>query len=149
MKNGKIKDALTAKNAQFEALERKVQQQESKLIRLEALELEMVQIKATVQQQKSLLVALQDKIQSIPKLIPSGLATKEQSSIGKSIMLPRTCREVRAADPSLSSGMHWIDPDGQGAGDDPIYVYCDMNKGNITIVFIDFLYQEFLFIINL
>jgi hypothetical protein len=45
--------------------------------------------------------------------------------------IPRTCRELRAADPSLSSGMHWIDPDGQGVGDDPIYVYCDMTSGEI------------------
>jgi hypothetical protein len=45
--------------------------------------------------------------------------------------MPRTCKEARAADPSLSSGMYWIDPDGQGVGDDPIYVYCDMAKGNL------------------
>ncbi len=44
--------------------------------------------------------------------------------------LPRTCRDARAADPSLTSGMYWIDPDGQGVGDAPIYVYCDMAKGN-------------------
>ena len=41
----------------------------------------------------------------------------------------RTCRELHQVDPSLSSGMHWIDPDGQGVGDDPIYVYCDMATG--------------------
>ena len=41
----------------------------------------------------------------------------------------RTCRELRQADPSLSSGMYWIDPDGQGVGDDPIYVECDMTTG--------------------
>jgi hypothetical protein len=27
--------------------------------------------------------------------------------------------------------MQWIDPDGQGIGDDPIYVYCDMTTGTI------------------
>ena len=41
----------------------------------------------------------------------------------------RTCLEMRAANPSFSSGMYWIDPDGQGVGDDPIYVYCDMDSG--------------------
>ncbi len=46
--------------------------------------------------------------------------------------IPRTCRELRATDPSLSSGMHWIDPDGQDVGDDPIYVYCDMTSGEIV-----------------
>jgi hypothetical protein len=43
--------------------------------------------------------------------------------------IPRTCREAHLADPSLTSGMHWIDPDGQAVGDDPIYVYCDMISG--------------------
>ncbi len=43
--------------------------------------------------------------------------------------MPRTCREAHLADPSLTSGMHWIDPDGQAVGDDPIYVYCDMKSG--------------------
>ncbi len=51
-------------------------------------------------------------------------------SSGKS-GIPRTCRELRAANPSLSSGMQWIDPDGQGIGDDPIYVYCDMSSGKL------------------
>ena len=46
--------------------------------------------------------------------------------------IPRTCREAHLADPSLTSGMHWIDPDGQAVGDDPIYVYCDMTSGNET-----------------
>lgn len=41
----------------------------------------------------------------------------------------RTCRELHQADPSLNSGMYWIDPDGQGVGDDPIYVECDMTTG--------------------
>ena len=45
--------------------------------------------------------------------------------------IPRTCRELRAANPSLASGMQWIDPDGQGIGDDPIYVYCDMSTGKL------------------
>ena len=41
----------------------------------------------------------------------------------------RTCRELHLDDPSLNSGMYWIDPDGQGLGDDPIYVQCDMTTG--------------------
>ncbi len=43
--------------------------------------------------------------------------------------IPRTCHEVRLLDPSLSSDMYWIDPDGQNVGDAPIYVYCDMRTG--------------------
>ncbi len=45
--------------------------------------------------------------------------------------IPRTCRQLQATDPSLPSGMNWIDPDGQGVSDDPIYVYCDMTSGPI------------------
>ncbi|XP_046457504.1 contactin-associated protein-like 2 [Daphnia pulex] len=46
----------------------------------------------------------------------------------------RTCSEARAADPSLTMGMHWIDPDGQGVGDDPIFVYCDMATGKTAVL---------------
>ncbi|EFX87243.1 hypothetical protein DAPPUDRAFT_97326 [Daphnia pulex] len=41
--------------------------------------------------------------------------------------------KLRAADPSASSGMYWIDPDGQGVGDDPIYVHCNMASGSTAI----------------
>jgi hypothetical protein len=47
---------------------------------------------------------------------------------------PRTCREIHSSDPSLPSGMYWIDPDGQGVGDDAIYVHCDMATGIPIIV---------------
>ena len=58
-------------------------------------------------------------------------------SSGKS-GIPRTCRELRAANPSLASGMQFIDPDGQGIGDDPIFVYCDMSTGKYFVIFIYF-----------
>ncbi len=51
------------------------------------------------------------------------------SSSVRSASIPRTCKEAQSGDPTLSSGMYWIDPDGQGIGDSPIYVYCDMTKG--------------------
>lgn len=50
----------------------------------------------------------------------------------KSIGMARTCAELRAADPSVSSGLHLIDPDGQGVGDSPISVYCNMTTGKMT-----------------
>jgi hypothetical protein len=61
----------------------------------------------------------------------ASLKTDEEISrqvAGKSAM-PRTCQDARSADPSLSSGMYWIDPDVQGVGDAPIQVYCDMASG--------------------
>jgi hypothetical protein len=83
-------------------LEIKNRQLEEKVIRLES----------KVQQLESSLEALQENIKSVNPLT------------GRS-SIQRTCREAHLADPSLDSGMHWIDPDGQGVGDDPIYVYCE------------------------
>lgn len=48
----------------------------------------------------------------------------------------RTCHETHLSDLSLGSGMYWIDPDGHGIGDDPIYVYCDMTSGLFSHSFI-------------
>jgi hypothetical protein len=62
------------------------------------------------------------------KLSLTELNEINRKPIARSAM-PRTCREAHQADPSLTSGMYWIDPDGQAVGDDPIYVYCDMNSG--------------------
>jgi len=42
---------------------------------------------------------------------------------------PKTCDTILQSDPSMESGMYWIDPDGQGQGDGPIYVYCNMSTG--------------------
>ena len=49
------------------------------------------------------------------------------STVQKSVH--RSCHEMFAADASLISGFYWIDPDGHGAGDDPINVYCEMTTG--------------------
>jgi hypothetical protein len=87
-------------------LEIKNRQLEDKVIRLES----------KVQQLESSLEALQENRKSVNPLT------------GRSA-IQRTCREAHLADPSLDSGMHWIDPDGQGVGDDPIYVHCDMTTG--------------------
>ena len=46
----------------------------------------------------------------------------------------RTCREVHASNPLLDSGMYWIDPDGQGVGDDPINVFCNMTTGRKQVL---------------
>ncbi|XP_046641561.1 uncharacterized protein LOC124326839 [Daphnia pulicaria] len=46
---------------------------------------------------------------------------------------PRTCHEIHDTDPSLTSGMYWIDPDGQGVGEAPISVFCDMSTGSTVV----------------
>lgn len=114
-----IKESLAAKDARLEALELKIEEQETKMIRLEALELK-------VQQQETLLIALQKQC---PTANGASKTVLIDSQLAGRSAFPRTCREVRTANLSLSSGMYWIDPDGQDVGDDPIYVYCDMTKG--------------------
>lgn len=127
----------TAKNAEVEALQKKVQQQESKWARLlEMLERniqeqgrKVMKLESIVQQQGELLSALQNERQTSFELVSNNLKSSAGQQSAEKIRFHRTCREIREAQPWLSSGMHWIDPDGQGVGDDPIYVYCNMTKG--------------------
>lgn len=106
-------DFLYYKKNIREVLENKVTQLEAKVTRLEA----------TVKHQESLLNILQT---DLPLKAISGSAVIPFA--GRS-SVSRTCQELRAIDPSLPSGMYWIDPDGQGVGDDAIYVQCDMTSG--------------------
>ncbi len=92
----------------------------------------MTRLEAKVQEQETILNFLL-QANELP-ISPTGSKSIENyrqnviQSSGK-VGTPRTCRELRAANPSLASGMQFIDPDGQGNGDDPIYVYCDMATG--------------------
>ena len=95
----------------------------------------MTRLEAKVQEQETILNFLlqANELPVSPNGSKSIAANYRQNVIqssGKS-GIPRTCRELRAANPSLSSGMQWVDPDGQGIGDDPIYVYCDMSSGKL------------------
>ena len=119
-------------------LEMKMSQLEEKNVRLEEkvtkLEAKNTQLEKKVEQQEAILTSLllqinqSESVTDYSKSIASNRQTEIQSS-GKLSGIPRTCRELRAADPSLPSGMHWIDPDGQGVGGDPIYVFCNMSSG--------------------
>jgi hypothetical protein len=99
-----------------------------KVIQLEARN---DQLEVKIQDQEKILTSLLEAaklpVSADSKLFPVEKEISIQSSGKRGI--PRTCKELRAADPSLPSGMHWIDPDGQSVGDDPIYVYCDMTSG--------------------
>ncbi len=96
----------------------------AKVEKLETLELK-------VQQQETLLFNLQSKQQTdFQRSASGGVDVDNQLVLATKNALFRTCRETRTADPSLTSGMYWIDPDGQGVGEDPIYVYCNMTSGN-------------------
>jgi hypothetical protein len=100
-------------------------------LKVTQLEAKNVQLEIKIQDQErrltSFLEAAELPVSTDSKLFPVNKEILIRST-GRS-GIPMTCRELRATDPSLPSGMHWIDPDGQGVGDDPIYVYCDMTSG--------------------
>ena len=94
---------------------------EAKVKRLEA---NVTQLLTKVGVQESLLFAMKSEGQI-------GVQSEDQQP--HQVAIHRTCHEAREANPSLASGMYWIDPDGQGVGDDPINVVCDMASGNTKL----------------
>ena len=105
----------------------------------------MTRLEAKVQEQETILNFLlqSNKVPFSPigsKSIASNYRQNVIQSNGRS-GFPRTCRELRAANPSLASGMQFIDPDGQGIGDDPIFVFCDMSTGKYCVIFIHFFFK--------
>ncbi len=125
---------LEEKNIQLEKAnirqEEKNIQQKEKNIQLEG---QVMELEIKVKEQETILTSLL-QANELPtssvggsKLFSNKRQTAIQSS-GKS-GIPRTCQELRMTNPSLPSGMQWIDPDGQGVGDDPINVYCNMTTG--------------------
>ncbi|EFX79914.1 hypothetical protein DAPPUDRAFT_224885 [Daphnia pulex] len=107
-----MKNALKAKDIRLEQLEQQH----------EILAKEVAQLKLDLHNEREINSRLAKKNDN---------AIETKSAARSSI--PRTCTEARLADPTLTSGMHWIDPDGQGVGDDPIYVYCNTTTGSTSI----------------
>jgi hypothetical protein len=109
-------------------------------LKVTRLEAKNVQLEAKVEEQEKILTFLL-KADQLPisaggsELFPNIRQNAILSNLGKMSAIPRTCRELKAMNPSFASGMQWIDPDGQGIGDDPIYVYCDMSTGRKLILF--------------
>ena len=65
------------------------------------------------------------------QLTPAGTAEEiSDDDVTSRNVLPRSCFEVKAMNPTAQSGMHYIDPDGRIDGDPPISVYCDMTTSN-------------------
>lgn len=89
----------------------------------EFFEAKVGRLEAKVEQQEFFLTALRSGRRSFIDDNFEMEVTSGKNAVG------RTCRELLAADPSLTSGMYSIDPDGQDIGDGPIYVYCDMTNG--------------------
>jgi hypothetical protein len=105
----------------IETLEAKVVTLETKVARLEA----------KVEQQESQIAALivneREKQQS--STTNKFTTSVELNQNYKRNVIFRTCHELHSSNPLLESGMYWIDPDGQGVGDDAIHVFCDMKLG--------------------
>ncbi len=56
---------------------------------------------------------------------------------GGTCVTPRHCRDIRDIDAALPDGVYPVDPDGPGAGAEPVSVFCEMsfNGGGWTAVF--------------
>ncbi len=95
--------------------------------KVDSLETKVKQLEEKLQEHESLLITLrkEQSTKSVSKTFELSRALRRNS-------IHRTCREIRAADPSLPSGMYWVDPDGDGIGDDSIHVYCNMTSGTKT-----------------
>ena len=88
----------------------------NKDIRIAKLEV----LEGKVQQQEAQLIALKNGHPSRAVFVKNKPTEKKNTYY-------RTCLEMYEDDPSLVSGMYYIDPDGQDVGDGPIHVYCDMS----------------------
>ena len=92
----------------------------------------MQQLKLKIQEQDLLLAmcksqfSQEEKVLALDSLLNNGA---NKMGFETKSGLPRTCHEARLANPSLTSDVYWIDPDGQGVGEDPIQVTCDMSSG--------------------
>lgn len=111
---------------------------------LQVLLARMDQLETKIQYQSIELKTISDQLQSQTQqiqLLESALSVKLTSNklsdnriSSTSVFTPRTCTEARDSGlPEFKeSGMYWIDPDGLGIGDKPIYVYCNMTSGNLN-----------------
>ena len=91
--------------------------------KVKLLEANVTRLQRKINEHESLLLVLKNERQV-------GVKSVVESEQPRQVAIHRTCHEARAANPLLPSGMYWIDPDGQGVGDDPINVFCDLTSGD-------------------
>ena len=58
-------------------------------------------------------------------------AVATSSAPGGRYYMPRSCYEIKASNPNATTGLYFIDPDGQIDGDDAVQVHCDMATGEL------------------
>ncbi len=95
---------------------------------MKSLEANVTRLEEKVKQME-LQLLLMAKERQRHKSLSTSVEANMPNSMSKHVF-HRTCHEARAANSSLVSGMHWIDPDGRGVGDEPIHVHCNMTTGN-------------------
>lgn len=83
-------------------------------------EMEIQALKQIVARLEERLTALQEERREPDKPLKISSTTP---------VIASSCEELRHSDEALKSGMYWIDPDGHGTGDAPVYVWCNMTSG--------------------
>ena len=114
-------------------LETKVNGLEAKNMELETKVNNLVGKNVELETKVNNLVGKNVKLEGKVKQLEGKVETQPNqiSTVQKSIH--RSCHEMFAADVFLISGFYWIDPDGNGAVDDPINVYCELTTGKYEI----------------
>ncbi|XP_057368460.1 uncharacterized protein LOC130689541 [Daphnia carinata] len=110
--------------AKFEQLEENYDKMKA---HFETLERKVDQLEAKVKKQDSILAVLEKGHRPLKDSVDINQHRRHNATL-------RTCHEIHVANPSYTSGMYWIDPDGHGIGDPPIHVHCDMvhKTNNVT-----------------
>jgi len=58
------------------------------------------------------------------------LIRAKEGDVASRELMPRSCFEIKATNPTAQSRVYSIDPDGQIGADEPILVYCNMTTRN-------------------
>ena len=80
-------------------------------------------LKKLLAEQNTVNNALKDSIKRLLTEVADLRSSMKLSERAQSYMA-RTCHELMNADPTLESGLYYIDPDGWNTGDVPIQVHC-------------------------
>ena len=123
-------DQLEAKNEQYEVkiaeLVATVAQHEAKVEEHDAIvaehELKINSQQIEIDQLKHKNSDLEEKNQQFILAKEGDVASRE--------LMPRSCFEIKATNPTAQSRVYFIDPDGQIGADEPILVYCNMTTRN-------------------
>jgi len=91
------------------------------LNRLDQLQAEMNLQKTEINLQKTEINELKKENTELKEKL-----LRDELPSNKEFLIARSCYELKAMSPDAQTGLHYIDPDGQINGEDPIQVYCDM-----------------------